>query len=520
MQLNYFSPLLTILNVLALSLPAALADSAQAAPGTNILNSAPAVLNSANNQSTAGKPTTADSAGNKNKSTTANTALSANTQGDSVGQTNLTTSSPASSEQPSLHDLSTNPAIADSQSTSSAQTNASDQAAPNNSPGDATASATAPALAPKGITSDDLLTPIRIFRNYVSNGYQPSIEWDRTAGVNTTIRSATGYSFYIAGPIGTGEMGRHFSTWIQGAPIGAPDNGFWNKFVNTDLRTNWGDSQQFVMLRGGIQADLFEGGGLGLADRTASNTTPYIWNAINGYNPTQTSRGLSLEYTMPGWTTAKTFMFYNQPSVDSGDPTIQYQTARGVGCIFEKLLDKTTTSSLQLQSVFGYTPTVVSNANFNPALQATASNPIDQSTPVRFQRWNFMGNKAFNDSAGHERVNAMFGLMIDHERNFIGLNGNNQTPTVGYGYTFELLTIPIVRHLAALCRYNQFRSNNHETDNTLYAYTVGLVLDIAGPPHPDHFYRWHGKMTFDYQITGQHAAAPTHQFILGWWTVM
>ena len=323
----------------------------------------------------------------------------------------------------------------------------------------------------------ELLTPIRLIENHVSASYNPSIEWDLQGGSNgagashTTIRNGRAFNLYFVGPIAP-----HLSTYTQYTPL-VLDHGVFTKFASADLRSNWGDSRQFSMVRGGVQLDLFEGGGFGLADRTVTQTTPLIWTAINGYDPTAASRGASIEYTLPGWTTAKTFMFFNQPT---GDVNPKFERARGLGLIFEKLTDKKTLSGVQFQSVFGWTPTGVNYpfqftppSTGDPVFDQVFANgfaagngqppPTDSSgnnIPVlnlnqinmstnKFQRFYVHANKAFNDSKGFERVNAMFGFLLAHDsRNFSLTDSNNSLVgqrSVGYGYTFELLTIPIVR---------------------------------------------------------------------------
>jgi hypothetical protein len=111
------------------------------------------------------------------------------------------------------------------------------------------------------------------------------------------------------------------------------------------------------------------------------------------------------------------------------------------------------------------------------------------------------------------RVNPSFGLTVFHQRRYVDDPTVPENPSTGYGYTFDLVTIPVTSYYSTVLRYDQFRSTNLAHWNTTYTFTVGQALDFHLPN------KARLRVTLDYQFVGQQGSSPDHKLILAFWPI-
>jgi hypothetical protein len=168
---------------------------------------------------------------------------------------------------------------------------------------------------------------------------------------------------------------------------------------------------------------------------------------------------------------------------------------------FEKLLGKSGISGVQTNLTMGNTPTF----NGNNTL------PSNESSP--FIWWNSWINKSFQDKRGFVRANPSFGLTVFRQKRYFDDPTLPETRSNGYGYTFDLVTIPVTSYWASILRYDQFRGTNLAHMNTTNTFTVGQAIDFHLPN------KARLRVTFDYQFVGQQGSAPSNRIILGFWPI-
>lgn len=392
-----------------------------------------------------------------------------------------------------------------------------------------TAQATQPAS--KSAADAKLLAPIRLVENYVSTSYIPSVTWTRSGEGNSREWDLRDYIVYIAGP-----AGRHLSFWVEPHPLNKP-GGFFTKFEMLQGSLFAGNSRRFGLLRGG-QIFALENAGFAGADRVITQTQPLIFEETNGFSPSETSKGLSAEVTLPRLTTGKVFFSYydaagtefeleeeegavpaapavakeeeageHEEGEEAGKPAeeekeekaeppavkrVNFRRPRTIGFTVEKVFGREGLSGIQSQYVVGYTPVTINGAK----------------SPVRFQQWYLFGNKTFLDKKKFERANLIYGLSVRRDGRFI--DSDTDKKSWGYGQFIELDAFLVPSYLTAIARYDQFRPTDRIKNNTQFGFTVGLALDLHGPR------RSRGRMTFDYQIIAQEEGRPTQRFILAW----
>jgi hypothetical protein len=384
----------------------------------------------------------------------------------------------------------------------------------------------------KSSTDAKLLAPIRLVENYVSTSYVPSVTWTRSGEGNSREWDLRDYIVYIAGP-----AGRHLSFWVEPHPLNKP-GGFFTKFEMLQGSLYAGNSRRFGLLRGG-QIFALENAGFAGADRVITQTQPLMFEETNGFSPSETSKGLSAEVTLPRLTTGKIFFSYydaagtefeleeEAPEANPPPPVappaaegegegeeaeeaaeaeeakeetpeppavkrINFRRPRTIGFTVEKVFGREGLSGVQSQYVIGYTPVTIDGAK----------------SPVRFQQWYLFGNKTFLDKKKFERANLIYGFALRRDGRFI--DSDTDKKSWGYGQFIELDAFLVPSYLTAIVRYDQFRPTDRIKDNTQFGFTVGLALDLHGPR------RSRGRMTFDYQIIGQEQSRPTQRFILAW----
>jgi len=346
------------------------------------------------------------------------------------------------------------------------------------------------------------LRPVRLMQDYFAIGYNPSIEWDRTNGPPwQTSYSKNNMAMYAVGPIT-----KHLSMWLQPLPL-ANSKGLANWFELCQGLLNYGNDKTLVQLQGG-QGFNWQNAGWGGADRTITQTYPGVYTAFNGFDPTATSKMISLSGSALNWTTGKVFGYWQPGASTSSDPNITYNRGYGVGLSGEKLIGKTGISGIQTNLTMGSTPAF--NGNTNPY----TGNIIGRQ-PTPFIWWTSWINKSFQDRKGYVRLNPSFGFTAFHQaRNLddptLPIPGQH---TTGYGYTFDLVAIPVRSYLTTVLRYDQFRFNGTSHDNTTYTFSAGEALDLHLPD------KGRLRVTFDYQLIGQHTQFPSHRLILGFWPI-
>jgi mono/diheme cytochrome c family protein len=292
--------------------------------------------------------------------------------------------------------------------------------------------------------------------DYFAVSYLPGVEWENEDGTTTRTFEKRDLIIYAAGPIG-----RNFSFFIQPIPL-SEEKGFLGKFEMMQGLLNFGGTRNFAQLRAGQIFNLRNAGFAG-TDRGLTETLPFIFQPVNGFNPSGLGRGASAEYTIRGTTTFKAFANSNEPvdfEVEEGAPILELRRSRTYGFAYEQILGKKGLSGVQFQFAGGSTPFFLDDLK-QPSL--------------RFQRYSFFANKTFQDRKNFERVNAIFGLSFLRDSRFLGVDVEQRSH--GYGYFVEVDTIPVAKHLSMFGRYDQLRPTTLISGNTLRGGTFGVLFD-------------------------------------------
>lgn len=238
---------------------------------------------------------------------------------------------------------------------------------------------------------------------------------------------------------------------------------------------NYGGARNFLQVRFGQLFNL-RNAGFGGTDRGLTESLPFIFQPVNGFHPAGLGRGVSFEYTLRRTTTFKAFGNYNEaPELEAaeGEELVpEFRRSRTYGFAYEQVLGKKGLSGVQFQFAGGRTP-------------FTTGEPLQ--SPLQFQRYSFFANKTFQDGKNFERVNAIFGASFLRDDLFLGSESERRSR--GWGYFFELDTIPIVDHLSLFARYDQLRPTTLVAGNTLRGGTFGILFDPIK----------YGRMSFEYQ---------------------
>jgi mono/diheme cytochrome c family protein len=268
--------------------------------------------------------------------------------------------------------------------------------------------------------------------DYFAISYAPGIEWENSNGETTRTVEKRNLVIYAAGPIGP-----NFSFFVQPLPA-SQEKGFGGKFEMAQGLVNLGGARNFFQARFGQLFNLRNSGFAG-TDRGLTETLPFIFQGVNGFNPSGLGRGLSLEYTLRR-TTLKVFGDYHE-AVDleaaEGEPVPESRRSRTGGFVFEQVIGNKGLSGVQFEFAAGRTPFLLDDV---------------RQRSLRFQRYSFFANKTFVDAKNFERVNAIFGASVLRDDRFFGLETDQRSR--GWGYFFEVDTIPIVDHLSLFARYD------------------------------------------------------------------
>lgn len=348
-------------------------------------------------------------------------------------------------------------------------------------------------------------------QDYFAVSYLPGIEWERANGETDRKIEKRELVIYAAGPVG-----RNFSFFVQPLPASEED-GFMGKFEMAQGLVNFGGARNFFQARFGQLFNMRNAGFAG-TDRGLSETVPFIFQPVNGFNPSGLGRGVSLEYTLGRTTTLKVFGNYNEaveveaeesdgeentdlrfanlravrPSriaLNQEEPfQPEFRRSRALGFVIEKVIGNKGLSGVQFEFASGRTPFSLFD---------------EQQPSLRFQRYSFFANKTFLDGKNFERFNAIFGMSFLRDNRFLGIEPEDKRGR-GYGYFFEVDAIPIVDHLSLFARYDQLRPTILISDNTLRGGTAGVIYD---------FFKY-ARMSFEYQrLTG---IQTTNRYRLGW----
>jgi mono/diheme cytochrome c family protein len=316
--------------------------------------------------------------------------------------------------------------------------------------------------------------------DYLAVSYSPSIEIERANGETNRNFDTRGLVFYAAGPIGN-----NFSFFVQPVPL-SKEKGFLGKFEMAQGLLNFGGGRNYVQVRFGQLFNL-RNAGFGGTDRGLTETQPFIFQPVNGFNSGGLGRGISVEYTLGATSTFKAFGVSNEsvelapeveepPTEDQKEfspradrrrlsplnETLELQRSRAYGFVYEQIVGKKGLSGVSFQFSGGRTPVLLEGA---------------RQDSIRFQRYSFFANKTFLDKRNFERVNAIFGASLLRDSRFVGLAEIVVSKSRGNGFFFEIDTIPLPKHLTIFGRYDQLRQTNLLRDNTLHGATTGVIFD-------------------------------------------
>jgi mono/diheme cytochrome c family protein len=291
--------------------------------------------------------------------------------------------------------------------------------------------------------------------DYFAVSYLPGVEFENEGGTTTTTFEKRELLIFAAGPVG-----RNFSFFVQPIPL-SEEKGFLGKFEMIQGLLNFRGAQNFAQVRFGQIFNL-RNAGFGGTDRGLTETIPFIFQPINGFNPSGLGRGVSAEYTIGRSTTFKVFANSNEAvEVESEEPpSPELRRSRTYGFAYEQILGKKGLSGVQFQFAGGSTPFFLDGL---------------RQPSFRFQRYSFFANKAFQDRKNFERVNAIFGLSFLRDSRFLGVDVEQRSR--GYGYFMEVDTVPVVKHLSLFGRYDQLRQTTLIGGNTLRGGTFGVIFD-------------------------------------------
>ena len=303
--------------------------------------------------------------------------------------------------------------------------------------------------------------------DYFAVSYLPGVEWENEDGTTTRTVEKRDLVIYAAGPVG-----RNFSFFVQPTPL-SEENGFLNKFEMMQGLLNFGGTRNFAQVRAGQIFNL-RNAGFGGTDRGLTETLPFIFQPVNGFNPSGLGRGASVEYTLRGTTTLKFFANSNEAVEVESDELLlpELRRSRTFGFAYEQILGRKGLSGVQFQFAGGSTPLFLDDVK-QPSL--------------RFQRYSFFANKTFQDRKNFERVNVIFGLSFLRDNRFLGVDSDQRSR--GYGHFVEVDTIPVARHLTIFGRYDQLRPTTLISGNTLRGGTFGVLFDPVK----------YARVSFEYQ---------------------
>ncbi len=304
--------------------------------------------------------------------------------------------------------------------------------------------------------------------DYFAVTYAPAIEIERTNGETNRNYTTRELVIFAAGPIG-----KNFSFWVQPIPL-SKEKGFLGKFEMAQGLLNFGGGRNYAQVRFGQLYNL-RNTGFGGTDRGLTDSQPFIFAPVNGFNAGGLGRGVSVEYTTGASSTFKAFAVSNEKVelAPEADP-LELRRSRAYGFIYEQVIGKKGLSGVSVQFSGGRTPVLLDGA---------------RQDSIRFQRYSFFANKTFLDKRNFERINAIFGASLIRDSRFLGITEDGERKSRGHGIFFEVDGVLIPKHLSILGRYDQLRPTTLLRDNTARGLTTGVIFDP---------YRY-ARVSFEYQ---------------------
>ncbi len=292
--------------------------------------------------------------------------------------------------------------------------------------------------------------------DYLAVSYAPSIEIERANGETNRNYDMRELVFYAAGPIG-----KNFSFFVQPVPL-STEKGFIGKFEMAQGLLNVGGKRNYTQVRFGQLFNL-RNSGFGGTDRGLTETQPFIFQPINGFNAGGLGRGVSIEYTFGSTSTFKAFGVSNEKvELDPELDPRELERSRAYGFVYEQIVGKKGLSGVSFQFSGGRTAVLLDGA---------------RQDSIRFQRYSFFANKSFLDKRNFERVNAIFGASLIRDNRFLRITEGGERKSLGNGFFFEADGVLFPKHLSIFGRYDQLRPTNLLHDNTERGSMTGLIFD-------------------------------------------
>ena len=304
--------------------------------------------------------------------------------------------------------------------------------------------------------------------DYLAATYAPAIEIERANGETTRNYVTRELVLFAAGPIG-----KNLSFWVQPIPL-SQEKGFLGKFEMAQGLLNFGGQRNYTQVRFGQLFNL-RNSGFGGTDRGLTDSQPFIFDPVNGFNAGGLGRGVSVEYTAGATSTFKAFAVSNERvELATELEPLELRRSRTYGFIYEQVIGKKGLSGVTFQFSGGRTPVLLDGA---------------RQDSIRFQRYSFFANKTFLDKRNSERVNVIFGASLLRDSRFLDTTADPERKSSGHGLFFEADGVLIPKHLSILGRYDQLRQTNLLSDNTMRGVTTGVIFDP---------YRY-ARVVFEYQ---------------------
>ncbi len=352
-----------------------------------------------------------------------------------------------------------------------------------------------------------IMGPIKLIQDNFAIGFSPNIEWDRAGTNSTNYNYQQQLALYLAGPIT-----KHISTWLQAMPTSVPQTGWMGYWDEAQLTANYGSYKNFFQIRGG-NCYNWQQSGFGGADRSITATTPFVYNAVNGFNPSTLSKSIDIDITGGNFNSGRITGWWQPPTSTSSDSNIIYGRSYGMNFVIEKLFGKAGISGIQSNLTVGNTPAF----NYNPTGSMMSNGSYSsvagaQQSP--FVWWTTWINKSFLDKQGYVRANPSFGLNVYHlKRNLDNSGAIPESGFTGYGYTFDLVTIPVRSYWTSIFRYDQYRMASPTFNNTQYAFTMAQAVDFHLPN------KGRLRVSVDLQRVLQTSYLPSNRIYLNFWPI-
>jgi mono/diheme cytochrome c family protein len=294
--------------------------------------------------------------------------------------------------------------------------------------------------------------------DYFAISYTPNIETTQAGGTTETTYEKRNLILYAAG-----TLGRQLSFFVQPTPA-SEGKGFAGKWEMAQGQANFGGARNFVQIRFGQMFNL-RNAGFGATDRGFTETSPFIFQPLNGFASGGLGRGVSVEYTARRNTTLRVFGVSNErqelAAADEGTAP-DLRRSRTGGFAVDQVIGQKGLTGVSFQFAGGSTPIFTGDI---------------RQPSIGFQRYSIFATKTFLDKKNFERTTAMFGLSFLRDSRFLGIDSIDRSH--GYGYFIEVDTIPVKNHCSLFARYDQLRPTTLVSGNSARGGTVGVIYDLV-----------------------------------------